>query len=111
MARVIAWNDYQHDPIATGPGEAISMRGDLEKGDARAGGGIDAKFSTLSAAAAGLVSHGRAGPTHDDQPTFCWTEPFAHETSHVGHPRCFDFEWGSFTPRQEQARGAAEELA
>lgn len=111
MARVIAWNDYQHDPIAQGPTEAISMRGDLAKPGGRAGGGIDAKYSSLAAAAAGLVSHGRAGPTNDDQPPFCWTEEFA-QTSHVGHPRCFGFKWGSFAPaREEQAGGAVEELA
>lgn len=106
MARVIAWNDYQHDPIAHGPSDAISMRGDLVKGGARAGGGIDAKYSTLAAAASGLVSHGRAGPTNDDQPPFCWTEEFA-QTPHVGHPRCFGFQWGSFAPARKEAVAAA----
>ena len=114
MARLIAWNDYEHDPIAEGPSQAIMSRGDLydrgrddakqstlagSRGAARkmAGGGIDAKYSTLTAATDGLVSFGRAGPTNDDQPTFCWTKDFS-STPHVGHPHCFDFEWGPFAP-------------
>ena len=63
-----------------------------------AGGGIDAKYSTVTAAADGLTSYGRAGPTNDDQPTFCWTREFS-STPHVGHPQCFDFEWSKFVPR------------
>ena len=60
----LAWNDYQNDPghIAKGPGDAIMSRGDLGWGG-RAGGGIDAKISSVKLAAKGLTSFGRAGPT------------------------------------------------
>jgi len=107
MARVIAWNDYQDDPIAQSPSQAIMSRGDLRADGGRvasaelrarsAGGGIDAKYSSVSTAAAVLASYGRAGPTNDDQPAFCWTKEFA-STPHVGHPLCFDFAWGTFAP-------------
>lgn len=97
MRRVIAWNDYQHDKIAKGPSDAIMMRGDL--GDyGRASGGIDAKMSSVVLAADGLASYARAGPTNDDQPTFCWTSKF-DRTSHAGHPACFDFKWEKFQPK------------
>eukprot|EP00966_Prymnesium_polylepis_P195105 4522868-Prymnesium_polylepis.1 len=72
-------------------------RGDLVRGGGRAGGGIDAKFSSVTLAANGLASYGRAGPTNDNQPTFCWTSAF-DDTPHAGHPVCFDYEWASFQP-------------
>ena len=98
MRYVMAWNDYQNDPghIAKGPGDAIMSRGDLGWGG-RAGGGIDAKISSVKLAAKGLTSFGRAGPTNDDQPPFCWTDKF-DGTPHAGHPHCFDFEWAAFAP-------------
>jgi hypothetical protein len=105
MARMIAWNDYQAsgETVAKSPAQAIMSRGDLHANDElviidrSAGGGIDAKYSTVSAAASGLISFGRAGPTNDDQPTFCWTAAF-ESTKHEGHPHCFDYKWGSFLP-------------
>jgi len=100
MRRVMAWNDYQHDPmhIAEGPSDAIMSRGDLGWGwGGRAGGGIDAKTSSVKLASHGLSTYSRAGPTNDDQPTFCWTRAFDH-TPHVGHPMCFEFEWAKFQP-------------
>ena len=99
MRHTMAWNNYQHDTIAHGPGDAIMSRGDLEHGFARAGGGIDAKVSSVALTAAGLRSYARAGMTNDDQPTFCWTRKFG-DTPHHGHPACFDFEWMAFAPKE-----------
>jgi len=102
MRRIIAWNDYQDDPlrIAHSPSDAIMARGDLSSlpEERRAGGGIDAKYSSVSLASQGLATFGRAGPTNDNQPTFCWTPAF-EATPHAGHPHCFDFEWDSFKPQ------------
>ena len=99
MRYVMAWNDYQDDPghIARGPGDAIMSRGDLGSFGGRAGGGIDAKISSVALASDGLASLGRAGPTNDDQPPFCWTREF-RRTPHAGHPHCFDFSWQAFKP-------------
>ena len=99
FARLIAWNDYKHDSISQSPLEAVMARGDLETNPSWmvAGGGIDAKYSTVSMAAANLGSHARAGPTDDDQPSFCWSRAF-ESTPHAGHPRCFEYEWGKFAP-------------
>ena len=96
FARLIAWNDYQHDSVSQSPMEAIMARGDLATWGP-AGGGIDAKYSTVSDATAGLLSYGRAGPTNDDQPPFCWSAAFA-STPHAGHPECFYYRWGPFVP-------------
>ena len=69
----------------------------LAGGFGRAGGGIDAKTTSVTLAAAGLATYGRAGPTNDDQPTFCWTRAF-RQTPHAGHPHCYDYEWAAFKP-------------
>lgn len=100
MRRVMAWNDYKHDPghIAHGPSDAIMSRGDLGSWGGDPGGGIDAKISSVTLASEGLGSWGRAGPTNDDQPTFCWAHAFRH-TPHAGHPHCYDFEWAAFRPK------------
>ena len=99
FARLIAWNDYQHDSVSQSPMEAVMARGDLETNPTWmvAGGGIDAKYSSVSMAAANLGSHARAGPTDDDQPSFCWSRAF-DSTPHAGHPTCFEYEWGMFAP-------------
>jgi len=96
MRAVMAWNDYQHDTIAHGPTDAIMSRGDLGA-FGRAGGGIDAKISSVALASDGLSTAARAGPTNDNQPTFCWTADF-DSTPHEGHPHCFDFAWRTFQP-------------
>ena len=110
MRRVIAWNDWQHDPagIAKGPRDAIMMRGDLGTFARDAGGGIDAKYSSVALAFTELASYGRAGPTTDDQPPFCWAREFA-QTPHAGHPHCFDFRWASFKPRALRTLAAGEQ--
>jgi len=78
-------------------------RGDLETNPTWqvAGGGIDAKYSTVSIAG-DLASHARAGPTADDQPPFCWSRAF-ESTPHAGHPRCFEYAWGKFAPLDLEA--------
>ena len=104
FARLIAWNDYQHDAVSQSPMEAVMARGDLETNPTWmvAGGGIDAKYSTVSMAAENLGSYARAGPTDDDQPSFCWSRAF-ESTPHAGHPRCFEYEWGKFAPLDVEA--------
>ena len=95
MRWLMGWNDYENDPRSGGsPDNAIMARGDLAGG---AGGGIDSKFSSAKHIADGVTSFARAGPTSDDQPPFCWTKDFS-STPHAGHPQCFDFSWGSFSP-------------
>ena len=39
-----------------------------------------------------------AGPTHDDQPVFVWSEapPTVQEELHAGQPDRFAFEWGVY---------------
>jgi Phospholipase B len=55
----------------------------------------------------GIQTYARLGPTHDDQPPFCWNQfdgdlnrdkrnkPFRH----VGQPECFNFKWVAMPPQ------------
>lgn len=100
MRRVMGWNDYRHNPISRGdPQYAIAARNDLGR-PPFAEGGYDSKMSSWRHVAREGTSFGRAGPTHDDLPPFCWLEgeQFARMT-HEGHPHCFNFSWGAFAPR------------
>jgi hypothetical protein len=106
MKTVMGWNDYENDPYSLGkPSNAIMARDDLM---GFAAGGIDAKCSSLMTSRTSedgevdsLVTHTRAGPTHDSLPPFCWDGKEALDaTPHRGHPNCFDFEWGDVQPMQ-----------
>lgn len=98
MKRVIAWNDYKHDPISEGnPEYAISARNDLKR-HPYAEGGYDSKMSSWRHVMQERTSFARAGPTHDDLAPFCWGDKLARMT-HEGHPHCFNFSWGAFESR------------
>lgn len=96
MKMVMAWNDYKHSSIAHGPDDAIMARGDLTFGR-QASGGIDSKVASDESIREGLTTYGRAGPTTDNHPPFCWKKKF-ESTPHHGHPLCFDFKWEAFSP-------------
>ena len=69
-------------------------------------GGIDSKCSSASAyfgsddgSIAPMTTYARAGPTHDNEPAFCWDDkPQFLLTPHRGHPSCFSYEWGPVSP-------------
>ena len=50
--------------------------------------------------------HARLGPTHDDQPPFCWKQfdgllnKRGRPYFHLGHPECYSFSWETFPPRE-----------
>lgn len=103
---VLSHNDFQHDKASQNDScDAIACRGDLEPKVAHAGafGALDTKVSSAIYA---KVNNGEApkimarlGPTHDQQPVFCWSK-FPDEQSYVhhGHPDCFDFPVAQFPP-------------
>lgn len=97
MMAVIGWNGFQHG-ISSDPMDAIMARGDLMMMP-YAMGGIDAKASSAAALKQGsMVSYARAGPTTTDETPFCWSDIPHDNTPHVGHPACFDFQWGAMAP-------------
>lgn len=99
MKWVMGWNDYKRDPISRGdPSYAIAARSDLKR-EPYAEGGYDSKMSSWRHIMEKRTSFGRAGPTHDELPPFCWLEgeKFAQMT-HEGHPHCFKYSWGAFAP-------------
>mmetsp|Transcript_19246 Transcript_19246/g.25067 ORF Transcript_19246/g.25067 Transcript_19246/m.25067 type:complete len:374 (+) Transcript_19246:475-1596(+) len=104
MKAVMGWNDYTNDPYSLDkPSNAIMARDDLM---GFAAGGIDSKCSSLSvsrgASGDALVTHARAGPTHDSLPPFCWNGTQALDaTPHRGHPACFDYDWNDVQPKSQ----------
>jgi hypothetical protein len=97
MRAVMAWNDYQHDTIAHGPTDAIMSRGDLGA-FGRAGGGIDAKISSVALASDGLSTAARAGPTNDNQPTFWYAAQGSNAAAAAAH-RTVASTWGRLRAR------------
>lgn len=92
LQRFIRYNQYQTDPLAKGnPCNQIACRGDLMS---RAAAAVDAKVTSSSMLALRKVE-AVSGPTHDDQPVFCWsTAPTAvQQEPHLGQPDCFNFDW------------------
>eukprot|EP00929_Paragymnodinium_shiwhaense_P070086 TRINITY_DN35466_c0_g1_i1.p1 TRINITY_DN35466_c0_g1~~TRINITY_DN35466_c0_g1_i1.p1 ORF type:complete len:641 (+),score=187.71 TRINITY_DN35466_c0_g1_i1:101-2023(+) len=79
----------------------IMKRGDLLKErdgqSATRNGGIDSKMSSAWLFKKGLVAYARAGPTSDGVPVFCWPEDA--KQVHEGHPKCFNYKWSRFEPR------------
>lgn len=88
--------------------QAISCRQDLEPNPLNRYpfGAIDGKVSSVQSvmSRAHPVIMARMGPSHDDQPPFCWAEFDANRNKrggqffHVGHPECFDFDWQVIPP-------------
>lgn len=109
---LLQYNDWQHDPLSLGDAcNAISCRRDLEENIALRypSGGIDSKISSAALIFQSAISHQventydissmiaptvhmRMGPTHDDQPVFCWSN-LNDSYVHFGQPDCFDFDW------------------
>jgi hypothetical protein len=93
MEAVIRHNDYKHDSCSrddacTG---AIACRADLPGGQSLFGA-LDGKWSSWSQVVqGGLTASAQFGPTHDQQPVFCWSNHPATTTPHFGHPDCFAF--------------------
>jgi len=104
---VMRWNDYQSTPAISGgdPCNAIACRADLRSSGSHplsAFGAIDAKASSyrtmfLDGKTNKMTVWAEAGPTHDDQPQFCWNGT-TFDTPHVLHPACFAFGWDEITP-------------
>jgi len=91
MEKVMRHNDFKHDKCShrnacTG---AIACRADLAPLGKQMFGALDAKWSSYTVGYKTLKAQTNAGPTHDQQPVFCWS-PNSREP-HFGHPTCFNF--------------------
>lgn len=91
MEAIMRHNDYKHDKCSkrnacTG---AIACRADLEGAGGQRFGALDAKWSSYTLGYKSLKAQANAGPTHDQQPVFCWKK--LDLTPHHGHPECFNF--------------------
>jgi len=101
---ILSHNDWQTDLASLNDScNSIACRGDLEPVTRKIGafGALDAKVSSANLAkrypGTAPVFFARLGPTHDQQPVFCWSSFVnAADYSHNGHPDCFDFDWKSF---------------
>ena len=122
MKSIMRWNKYQTTPIISGgnPCAAIACRADLRSTGTHPQsdfGAIDAKVtsygslmkkenvsvgSTNSSSVTmknTLKVYAANGPTHDDQPAFCWsTSPTNPVPSHHLHPDCFRYGFEIFVP-------------
>lgn len=76
----------------------IMLRADLDTKYAEPFGGIDSKFSSASNVANGQKAFAIAGPSKLDNPPFCWEGEFQAGMRHLGHPRCFVYNWEAFKP-------------
>ena len=50
------------------------------------------QISSFKALKDNMTVFGSAGPTHDEQPVFCWGQT-KFEDPHYMHPDCFGFPW------------------
>lgn len=105
---VMDLNDFQTNPLSLNSScDAIACRGDLEPKELTRGGfgALDAKVSSVTT----FLNHiqqgkqaplffARLGPTHQQQPVFCWSQLAEqdNEYSHLLQPECFDFDWTAF---------------
>ena len=112
MRHLIALNDWAHDPRSLGHAfVAVAGRGDLEPEHeltpeeeyldvspifSPLEGAIDGKVVSVREVfhdgAQHLSLHARVGPTHDQQPPFCWEERLG------SRPECFEFAWDRLSP-------------
>lgn len=103
---MLSYNSFQNDTASLNDScNAIACRGDLEPVVSHRGafGALDAKVSsaTLSKRSAGNspTYFARLGPTHQQQPVFCWSKlPDEADYHHAGQPDCFDFDFQAFPP-------------
>ena len=103
---ILMYNSFQSDEYSLNDScNAIACRGDLEPEERQQGafGALDAKVSSVVNAKRfpGVSPNlfARIGPTHDEQPVFCWSK-LRDESSYVhnGQPDCFDFNWVQLPP-------------
>lgn len=104
--KLLSYNNWQKDAASKNDScDAIACRGDLEPNIVSRGafGSLDTKVSTALTArrnpGEAPVILARLGPTHYDQPVFCWSR-FRDEPDYVhnGQPDCFDFAISTFPP-------------
>jgi len=101
--KMINYNNYQNDPLSLGsPCNAIACRDDLpyldNSGDgSHPGGAYDGKVSAVSLSSS-ISTWARSGPTHDQEPVFCWSTAPKNLAVHLGQPDCFNFTWQLQTP-------------
>lgn len=103
---ILGYNSFQNDTASLNDScNAIACRGDLEPRDVERGayGAIDAKVTTVLDSKREVgdapVLYARVGPSHDQQPVFCWSDmKDADEYVHVGQPDCFDYAWQVLPP-------------
>ena len=103
---MLSYNSFQNDTASLNDScNAIACRGDLEPDERSRGafGALDAKVTTatLSKVEPGVnpVYYARLGPTHQQQPVFCWSQlPDEAEYHHAGQPDCFEYDFQAFPP-------------
>eukprot|EP01065_Artemidia_motanka_P036030 TRINITY_DN43926_c0_g1_i1.p1 TRINITY_DN43926_c0_g1~~TRINITY_DN43926_c0_g1_i1.p1 ORF type:complete len:574 (+),score=167.94 TRINITY_DN43926_c0_g1_i1:67-1722(+) len=113
LEALMRYNDWQNDPFSINvngthtPDLSIAARDDLMPGGpSDPFGNTDAKYVTsrsfgpkdpITGQRQWLAFRGVAGPTHESQPVFAWTGPYADpKWGHSGHPTSFDFAWTAF---------------
>eukprot|EP00040_Diaphanoeca_grandis_P019558 m.103276 g.103276 ORF g.103276 m.103276 type:complete len:548 (-) comp27487_c0_seq1:126-1769(-) len=99
MEKVMRHNDYKHDSCSQrNPcGGAIACRADLAGVGGQAFGALDAKWASwTSVVKGGQNTYAQMGPTHDQQPIFCWS-PMTVKPHH-GHPKCFNYSTVEIAP-------------
>jgi len=98
MEAVMRHNDYKHDACSRGDActGAIDCRADLAL-PGQMFGALDAKWASYTSIVKdGNKAYAQMGPTHDQQPVFCWKK--FTRVPHHGHPECFDFDTAVMTP-------------
>ena len=112
---ILGYNSFQNDTASLNDScNAIACRGDLEPEVRNRGayGALDAKVSSVTLAAkypgTPAIFRARAGPSHDQQPVFCWSQVTDEsDYVHQGQPDCFDFTWNTFPPKATTTVAAA----
>lgn len=92
MESVIRHNNFEHDKCSGRDpcSGAVACRDDLGLVP-QMFGALDAKWSSWSAVVqGGLAVSAEIGPTHDQQPVFCWSHHPLSDTPHHGHPDCYN---------------------
>lgn len=99
---MLAYNSFQNDTASQNdPCNAIACRGDLYAIKAEQGGfgALDVKVTSVQTAKlANPQIHARLGPTHDQQPYFCWSQINDEGYVHQGQPDCFNYDFTVFPP-------------
>eukprot|EP00698_Gefionella_okellyi_P003534 TRINITY_DN13325_c0_g1_i1.p1 TRINITY_DN13325_c0_g1~~TRINITY_DN13325_c0_g1_i1.p1 ORF type:complete len:531 (-),score=108.45 TRINITY_DN13325_c0_g1_i1:54-1646(-) len=91
MKTIMQYNDFQKDPLSHGnPDDAIAARADLSPHNPAPFGGLDSKITSSQ-----LIKRQQAwiiaGPTHQQQKPFEWSE--FPDIAHFGQPEVCNFDW------------------